>query len=260
MNKNHIFNSKRDSKKLAEEIISFLKKWGMWEDVQIFTGGKCYFDGENGKVLTRDESNPGKYLAGATGEESDGKIIWKDFSNPERLLDMTFEGSLSLLLRHHEYEVCLDNIYEEAKNIIASKPEEPIENEEVAELMDEYIDGKMGWDPAEFDSYEDWLKLCQYSDLDEFGGEDTGMEIATEFSSREEYEDFILRNASSRESKIREFFEEDLYEEPEYISGGTFYDNGRIVNIILKEFDDLLEKYGLWYELGFSWSLTAYRL
>lgn len=244
MSKKHVFDSKRDSKNLAEEIISFLKKWGMWKDVQIFTGGKCYSDDSRGGVNIRKESNPEKYI--------------KDFSNPEGLLDMTFEGPLSLLLRHHEYEVCLENVYEEAKNIITPKPEEPIENEEVAELMNEYIEGKIGWDPAEFDSYEDWLKLSQYSDLGEFEGDCEGTESVLEFSSREEYEDFILRSASARESKIREFFEDDLYEEPE--SGTEIYDDGKAANLILNEFNDLLEKYGLWYELGFNWSLTTYRL
>lgn len=40
----------------------------------------------------------------------------------------------------------------------------------------------------------------------------------------------------------------------------SFYGGGKIVGCILEEFNDLLEKYGLRYEPGFSWSLTTYRI
>ena len=39
-----------------------------------------------------------------------------------------------------------------------------------------------------------------------------------------------------------------------------FYGGGKIVGCILEEFDNLLKKYSLWYEPGFSWSLTTYRV
>lgn len=38
-----------------------------------------------------------------------------------------------------------------------------------------------------------------------------------------------------------------------------YYNNGTVAQHIIHEFDALLESYGLWYELGFDWSLTAYR-
>jgi hypothetical protein len=40
----------------------------------------------------------------------------------------------------------------------------------------------------------------------------------------------------------------------------SFYGGGKIVGYIHEEFNDLLEKYGLRYEPGFSWSLTTYRI
>lgn len=49
--------------KLAYDIINFCKKWGMWKDVQIFTGGKCYSvdDDFPDKIKVREEKNPGEY-------------------------------------------------------------------------------------------------------------------------------------------------------------------------------------------------------
>lgn len=167
MKKKHIFNKETESERLAMDIVAFLKKWGMWQDVQIFTGGKCYTD-EWGKLDISIEEHPEQYLSGLCIYDSNGKAIWEDFSNPERLLDMTFEGSFSLLLRHHEYEVKIKDVSEPVKNIICNE--------------------------SEFDSE-------------------------------------------------------------------VFYDNnGKIANMIINEFNDLLEEYGLWYDLCFSWSLTTYRI
>ena len=179
----HIFNKEIDSQKLAMEIVEFLRKWGMWKDVQIFTGGKCYTDSKNGELKIRDEVHPEKYTTGLLAyEDCNGEALHveKDFSNPERLLDMTFEGPLYLLLRHHEYEVSVEDVSEEAKHII---------------LPEKYMD--------------------EVDDL--YDGE--------------------------------EEFEEEL-----------FFDGGRIANQIFHEFDELLEKYGLRYELCFSWGLTTYRI
>ena len=44
MSNKHIFNKEIDSEMLAMDIVAFLQKWGMWQYVQIFTGGKCYTD------------------------------------------------------------------------------------------------------------------------------------------------------------------------------------------------------------------------
>ena len=39
MGDRHVFNKGTDSEMLAMDIVEFLRKWGMWQDVQIFTGG-----------------------------------------------------------------------------------------------------------------------------------------------------------------------------------------------------------------------------
>ena len=228
----HIFNKETDSEKLAMEIVAFLQKWGMWQDVQIFTGGKCYSD-EHGKMVVRD-----------------------DDSDPERLLDMTFEGPLSLLLRHHEYEVKIADVSDEVRHVIVPETDEC--RDETAELMEEYLEGKHSWDPAEYDSYEEWLELNQYCDLDMIDEENASDGREFEFSSREEYEDFLMRHAVERELMIADYLEDDICDEPA-TSSETFFDDGRIAGMIIEEFTDLLEKYGLWYDLGFSWSLTTYR-
>lgn len=247
----------QNSEKMALEIVSFLRKWGLWRCVQIFTGGKCYSEDE-GTLQIRVEGHPEKYTEGIIGQNCNGESEWKDFSNPERLLDMTFEGPLSLLLRHNEYEVRIRDLSIEAKNIIMrSMPE--IEDE-VEELMDAYLEGKIGWDPAEYDSYEEWLELNQYSEMGELSvelGDAAGNN--REFASKEEYKQFIFRTSAIRENQIREYFEDVLCDGTDY-NDNIFFDDGSIANHIINDFNDIFEKYGLRYELGFSWSLTAYRI
>ena len=256
MDDKHIFNKETDSERLAMDIVTFLQKWGMWQDVQIFTGGKCYTD-DRGKVAIRNEKHPEKYLVGPIERDCNGGIIWKEFSNPERLLDMTFEGPLSLLLRHHEYEVKIGDVADEVRRIIVPETDECFE--EVEELVEEYLEGKYSWDPAEFDSFEEWLELNQYCDMDLFDHKNYSDGREIEFSSREEYEDFLMYQAVERELIIADYFEDEICDEAEW-DLEIFYDNNRIASMIIEEFNNLLEKYGLWYELCFSWSLTTYRV
>ncbi|MGN0394530.1 MAG: hypothetical protein ACI4EF_04145 [Coprococcus sp.] len=247
----------QNSEKMALEIVAFLRKWGLWRCVQIFAGGKCYSEDE-GTLQISVEGHPEKYTEGIIGQNCNGESEWKDFSNPERLLDMTFEGPLSLLLRHHEYEVRIRDLSIEAKNIIMrSMPEV---EDEVEELMDAYLEGKIGWDPAEYDSYEEWLELNQYCEMGELSVGLGDVEGGNrEFASREEYKQFIFQASAIRENQIREYFEDVLCDSTDY-NDNTFFDDGSIANHIINDFNDLFEKYGLRYELGFSWSLTAYRI
>jgi hypothetical protein len=260
MGMRHVFDKENDSEKLALDIVEFLRKWGMWIDIQIFTGGKCYLD-DNGELKIRNENHPEKYLRGQSGNDCNGDTTWEDFSNPERLLDMTFEGPLSLLLRHHEYEVRIHDVSDEVKHIIV--PEACEMSDEDFEIMCEYLNGKKGWDPAEYDSYEEWLELNQFCDMDEFNVNYRAEATSKiDFSSREEYEDFLMRTASERQARILEHFDDEICESTysAKFDEETFFDNGEIADMILEEFNKLLEKYGLWYELGFAWSLTTYRI
>jgi len=260
MNNQHVFEPKKDAEKLALEIVAFLRKWGMWEDVQIFTGGKCYAD-NHGELIIRKEEHPEKYTEGFGGRDCNGNSVWEDYSNPQRLLDMTFEGALSLLLRHHEYEVKIADVSEEVKHLIITEKHEDLVDD--TDILVDYLDGKYDWDPAEFDSYEEWLELNQYCDMDLCHADSQVAKVyGTDFTSREEYEDFLLRSASERDYRIFDYMD-DIEEETQFTTSferETFYDKGSIANRVLNEFGSLLEKYGLWYDLGYSWSLTTYRI
>jgi hypothetical protein len=256
----NVFDKEADSEKLAMDIVEFLRKWGMWIDVQIFTGGKCYSD-DDGELKVRNEKHPEKFTKGISGTDCSGASTRKDFSNPERLLDMTFDGPLSSLIRYHEYEVSVKDVSDEVKRIIV--PEAYEMSDEAFEIMCDYLDGKNGWDPAEYDSYEEWLELNQYCDMDEFNVNNRdGAAGKIDFSSREEYEYFLLRTASERQFRILEYFDDENCESTysENFDDETFFNDGKIADMILDEFNKLLEKYGLWYEPGFAWSLTTYRI
>ena len=255
MGDRHVFDKGTDSEMLAMDIVEFLRKWGLWQDVQIFTGGKCYTVND-GELVVRDERYPEKYLEGISHYDCNGNTVWKDLSNPERFLDMTFEGALSLLLRHHEYEVKIGDVSNEVRHIIV--PETAECQDEVTNLVDEYLEGIYSW-AAEFDSFEEWLELNQYCDMDLFDYKNYSNGREIEFSSREEYEDFLMRQAVEREYVAYEYFKDKICDEVDWGSE-TFYDNNRIASMIIEEFNNLLEKYGLWYDLCFSWSLTAYRI
>lgn len=252
-----IFNKETDSEKLAMDIVEFLKKWGMWQDVQIFTGGKCYKDND-GELEIRNEAHPEKFLTGFAGSGCDGEIIYKEYSNPERLLDMTFEGPFYSLLQYGEYNVDLKNVSKEVKKMLVHEADSY--QFEIICLVDEFMEGNEFWDPVEYDSYEEWLELNDYDDMsDLILSADDIKNIPSDFTSRNEYEDFWIKVIAAYEQKGWDYFEKNIYEQmnEEY---SHFYGGGKIVGCILEEFDDLLKKYSLRYEPGFSWSLTTYRI
>lgn len=168
-------------------------------------------------------THPEKFLTGFAGRGCDGEIIYKEYSNPERLLDMTFEGPF----------IC---------------------------LVDEFMEGNEFWDPVEYDSYEEWLELNDYDDMsDLILSADDIKNIPSDFTSRNEYEDFWIKMIAAYEQKGWNYFEKNIYEQMNE-EDSHFYGGGKIVGCILEEFDDLLKKYSLWYEPGFCWSLTTYRI
>lgn len=233
--KQHVFNRTSDSEKLAMDVMHFLKKWGLWYNVQIFSGGKSYVFDSDGGILIRDEEHP--------------EI---NYANPEMLFDMIFDGPLTELLNGYGYEVDFESVSKEAKDILISRREE-FGFKQAADFEDEFIAERSGWDPAKHDSYEEWLELNEFNDMNDFSVELEDIKVnGYEFSSREEYEDYILKCSSIREHKAWEYFKESLgYDE--------FFDKGKISSHIVNEFDELFERYGLWYELGTNCSLTTYR-
>lgn len=252
------------SEQLAKEIISFCKKWGMWQDVAIYTGGKCYtdapenyrYDGIRG-VIVKEEMHPEECTGGLLNGV-DGECEWKSFSNPEHFLDMNFDGPLCQLLRHGEYEVKTEKLSEEAKKYICQNDEEILDNAYLNAM--DYLENKEGLDSTEFDSYEEYLELAGDlgPDIDKYIFNDSTKEVALkEFVSREEYLDFLEKAVTCKEAELTEWFADEGYM---LENKDTYFDAGHIANHILEEFNLILEKYGLYYELGFLWSLTAYRI
>jgi hypothetical protein len=228
----------------------------MWKDTAVYTGGKRYTDFDATEcdtfrnhtfVVVSDEPNP------------EG---WTGFSNPEHLLDMTFEGPLSLLLRHGEYEVEVCDLSDEAKKYITKTESGRVAEERSDKILEEtckYIEDNQGWDPAEFDSYEEYLELKQYCEPDY--DKAVFKNKPGEFATRDEYLEFLEKALVSKVTAVEEYYGGEALECDEDIwDMDMFYDDGAIASHIIAEFNDILEKYGLWYELGFSWCLTAYRI
>ena len=253
--------SPEQSENLAYDIILYLQKWGMWRDISIYTGGKRYTDcdvsdGDGFRGLTgvkvSDAPNPEEYTTGYIEgyEGKEGK--WISFSNPEHLLDMTFEGAFYLLLNFLEYSVETDDLSEEAKKYIVYHDEDFL-----CDAYD-YLNIRDGWDPMEFDSYDEYLELNEYSEP-EYDDRVFNNE-PREFSTAEEYNEYLEKTTASKEESLLKWVYDKNFDS--IFKQHTYYEeysnNGEIADHILSEFDKILEKHGLWYENGFRWTLTAY--
>ena len=258
---------RKNLENLALEVIEFLKKWGLWEDVAIFTNGNKYshsykdtdcYKGLSNVIFTENQ-DPEKYMSGAI-EGINGETIWKSCANPEHIFDMVFEGPLYGLLNNFEYEVKKANITEEAWDYIFEHTEileEYIEDEfgcyGVSEFLELNTEGKfinsefITWNPLLFDTWEEYQELI------------SGKEYAIYFENMEASEvvggeklflpvwEQIVKE--SKKKFIREYrcdCEEILYL-PE------------IAEYVHLEFINIFEKYGLYFELCFNWSLTCYK-
>lgn len=254
---------KQNMERVAIDIVAFLEKWGLWKSVQILTNCKCYSFDEYGSLEISEELHPEGYTKGLCYCGCDGQCEWKDFSNPERLLDMTFEGPLSLLLRHGEYEVDIEDVSEQARDFLLTAHK----LEEVEDEIEEDMKYEYQWlDPDEFDSYEEWEQITEYCEgtfdvteediIRPISKADENELSNLEFSSKEEYEDFLSKLFATKESKVRDYHQDEI---EDYFYSTLFFDDGHIANHIINEFREIFERYGLWYELGFSWTLTTYR-
>ena len=250
------------SEQLAMDIISFCKKWGLWKEVQIFTGGKCYTD-INGidpmeytkieeNVYVRSEQDPDSYLSGYieinsfhiddAGEHT-CEYEKRCFSNPEHLLDMTFEGPLYELLNYGELNVWLEDLSDEARKYLLR--EKMKWDDGAAEFIDHYC----GWDPVEYDSYEDYLEL---EDPPEFDYEIFHCSMA-DFESAEEFQEYLFKAAYSREVVLEEYYIEEEME-----NAGRYSDHEEAAAYVNNQFHEIFTRYGLWFEMGYKWTLTAY--
>ncbi len=275
---------KQDQEKcdaLAKEVILFLRKWGLWSGVSIYTNGNRYVY-KKGAVYKGIQDvefikniDPEGYLEGITGYDEEGSCIWKSFSNPEHIFDMTYEGPLQLLLGEFEYEVRkkdisaeawayiferAESVQEEFENFLEEKygctDEEGLLEQKVSDLTDntEYS----LWDPLEFDTWEEYKELT---------GGDTGnpVPVYENYDTYEEYKKALEEAENLKPEDVKDLWEKMVQEaRKEYISDCGWNDS-ELINIpelvshLRAEMIELFEKYGLWYDFCFSWSLTCYR-
>ena len=270
---------------LTIEVISFLKKWGMWRDTVILTNGNKYSYSENSSdyymgisnVNYEEKIDPSEYTKGIlTTEDYDGEwtVEWKDFSNPEHIFEMIYEGPLYWLISNDEYEVRRNDIEPEAWDYIFANTTilndymfdeygvydledffQTVKSMSLGEVSE--TDGEecicQGWDPLIFDTWEEYLEM---------GGEERGrLSPLDEFYDT--YEDY-LGNVEAFEiigiDMVSKIWENMLYDAKKNIllQEDKLY-LPEISGYILEEFSEIFEKHNLWFEPGFAWSLSCYR-
>ncbi|MGN0482005.1 MAG: hypothetical protein ACI4HI_00475 [Lachnospiraceae bacterium] len=274
-----------DFENLAHDVIHFCQEWGMWDGISIYTGGKRYsYSKQRQKVLGLEHVKvrccTDKQIDRATsyysGEDCNGNLIYKSYANPEHLFEMNYDGVLYDLLVYGEYEVELADLSDRA---IKKMMQSSIYNfcyglqtssggyfdleEEMYTYVEDFMERRAGWDPMEFDSYEDYVALTgddwEYKEWQEEYLDDQERTIE-EFSTQEEYLDYLERTIREREEEVEKSrdwywdFRGEIRENHFYLT--EFSD---VVSDIKAEFRQIFERYGLWYEIGCSWGLTAYR-
>ena len=274
--------------KMVIELIEFLQKWGLWQDVTILTNKKAYSPSRNeedvfcgfSNVKVSACKNPEDYTTGITDEtDCYGKRhpVWKNFSNPEHILDMVYEGPFYMVLRHSTYEgvkksdISLDAwdyIFahtEILEDYMYEKYEVASPEELLAQILEDRFDNSdyTAWDPLVFDTWEEYQ---------EFGnGEayETGEEKLTptyqRYGTYEEYLADMEISESLNIEDIKPVWEQMISNaKKEFIRECAADESGlisipEIAGYIKSEFDKIFDRYGLWYDLGFSWSLTCYK-
>ncbi len=247
---------------LVYEVIAFCQKWGLWEDTAVLFNGKRYgySPDENDKYKDLEKVavlvgiNPEDYTTGYTGG------TWKCFDNPKHIFEMTFEGALYSVLYEQEFDVRIDQLTEAAKEFLKIKETEDYEDSytEAEEYFEEecYTETRMGYDPAEFDSYEEYLELVEYCDPN-YGDDRIPQAEIGNITSRDEYQDYLERMMQAKEMAILDWIGPDDFEEEDYEETYQLGKN-KLAHKLFSDFYDLFEKYGLWFDFTFSWALTAY--
>ncbi len=275
---------KEELKSMAHEVISFLKEWGLWRDTMILAAGNRYSYSLNEddvcegmtNVSFEENVDPEEYVRGLTnGPGGDGNLIWRSLANPEHIFDMVYEGPLHMLLRYDTYEPDLSCISGSGwKYIFANTElipdhimtEYEVDNpHELGERMwEELFDNPelSYWDPLVFDSWEEYLEM--------YGGDDGEKDPAyTNLDTYEEYR-YLMEGGSDlfikeHQNEIRTRWEKMEKEAMEYYmkegsEDGEIYGylQRKVKEHIMKGFNEIFERFGLWYDLDYGWSLSCY--
>ena len=276
-------NSKTQS--LVSDLIRFLQKWGLWHDTMVLANGNRYsYSAERTSVYedlnyteVEHNVNPEDYMRGIT-EERDclGNPVWRSFSNPEHILDMVYEGPLYMLLTHDTYETRKSEISEEAWEYIFEHTDilddflyEKYECRDASDLLTKILEDKFdnpdhtAWDPLVFDTWEEYQEFVNGEAYET--GEENLTPTYQRYGTYEEYLDDMEISESLSVEDVepiwkqmalgakREFIRECALDETVIIL------IPEIVGHIKTEFDKIFDRYGLWYDFGFSWSLTCYK-
>ena len=273
---------------LVSDLISFLQKWGLWRDTTVLANGNRYsysaettsiYGGIN-YVEFEESINPEDYTTGITDETDcyeNCHPVWKSFSNPEHILDMVYEGPLYMLLRHDTYEgVKKSDISLEAWDYIFAHTEiledymyEKYEVASPEELLDQIMEDRLdnsdytAWDPLVFDTWEEYQEFVNGEAYE--NGEEKLTPAYQRYGTYEEYLAEMEISESLSIEDIKTVWEQMVSDaKAEFIRECDMDEAGsisipEIAGYIKSEFDKIFDRYGLWYDFGFAWSLTCYR-
>lgn len=148
--------SKQNQEYLAEELIAFCEKWGMWKDVSIHFKEECYADqyykDDELKKYFEEEHIKAKYHCYKTDEELNENSVFK----------MKYDSTLAEVFGMGVYEMDWDDISLEGKLYIARNTNVLEEN---GYDEDDY---KVYLDKTEFDSYEEYKEMLLEENDKEF--------------------------------------------------------------------------------------------
>ena len=270
---------------LVCDLISFLQKWGLWSDTTVLANGNrysysadriCRYESLN-HVEFEENVNPEDYTRGITEErDSLGNPVWKSFSNPEHILDMVYEGPLYMLLSYGTYETRKSEISEEGWDYIFRSTDilddylyEKYECYDASDLLAKILEDKLDnpdytvWDPLVFDTWEDYQEFVNGEAYET--GEENLTPAYQRYGTYEEYlADMEISESLSIED-VQPIWEQMISDAKKEFIRECAADESGIISIpgiagyIKSEFDKIFDRYGLWYDFGFAWSLTCYR-
>ena len=281
---------------MALEMIRFLQKWGLWTDASILTNGNRYSYSPDPKKCDcglphtefEQDVDPEQAMKGLTASG------WKSLANPEHIFDMIYEGPLCMLLRYCEYETESEEISLEAWEYIFDHTNMLREHlgakhgvcsqeellEEIKTMPFEYYcnmcaeiscngvpfdglwdfdDRYFDWDPLVFDTWEEYLEFMDHPEGSWYK-KTRPQPLYELFDTYAEYLKEPEKFESITMDDVQPIWNEMVEDTKKDLMKGGLVNIPEVFDHILSEFDSVFEKYGLWYDLCFDWSCSAYRL
>jgi len=202
------------------ELIRFCFKWGLWEDTNIFSNGNRYAD-----CLSGEESTDFRgFRVRITKERPEDYIYDVSGGKDYQELYVNPDHILSMIMGER---LCM-------------LTDEGLFSAHLSELSEDGVHQLLALDPS-------ILEEC----LGEIGESPDPILEQMEFESYDEFreleddlQDLRLLETIDRLRKWRSVHYRG-FDDP-------------VVSHVLEEFDGIFEKYGVWYDPGYRWSLTCY--